>query len=79
MTVEASIIPMKKSDGITDYYVRVKREGRTMEVAMWSDPYLNRAHYHCDMLNWVFAGGSKPDLMAPKYKDPDDDLPNQQC
>lgn len=56
-----SVMPMKLSNGSTDYFVIASVGDRTLSIHVFRQHY--KAAYHVALYNWLFNGAEKPDPM----------------
>lgn len=68
---KVSVLTMQLSGDREEYYVRIACGDRTMETNKYTQGYKNRADYEADTLRHVLLNEPKPDLMDPKYDDPE--------
>ena len=67
--IDVSIEPIKLSGGRMEYWVRISRGDRAIDVRNYGGDYLNRAEYEKADLRHVLLGEPKPSLTDPKYYD----------
>ncbi|MER9911651.1 hypothetical protein NKJ71_13560 [Mesorhizobium sp. M0050] len=68
--ITIGIKTMELSDNRKEHWVFVRRGDREITPHNYSGPYLNRAEYEVAEWKHVLLGWPKPDLMDPKYADP---------
>ncbi|ESX17899.1 hypothetical protein X766_16040 [Mesorhizobium sp. LSJC255A00] len=71
--ITIGIKTMQMSDNREEYFVFVNRGGREITPHSYRSPYRNRAEYEVAYFKHVLLGHPKPDLMDPKYADPEDE------
>ncbi|QNH71876.1 hypothetical protein P9VFCI_035 [Rhizobium phage P9VFCI] len=65
-----SVLPMKLSDGSTDYYVSIRVGDR--EITPHKHKIKGRAEYDVANWNYIFFGGEQPDILAFQTESNDD-------
>lgn len=75
--ISIEVVTMSLSDNREEHFVRIKCDGRSVEINKYPGQYKNRALYERDMLRHVLLGHEEPDLMDFKYGDPVEEGHNQ--
>lgn len=76
--IKVSVLTMALSGNREEYYVQISYGGRTIETRNYSQGFKNRAEYEAAELRHVLLNEPKPDLLDPKYDDPETIQPEAQ-